>query len=382
MKTLFNFTLQTLKRIGLPTAAFLLLTSPLLTAAQSANHFFAEGDPAADSLHQRIQRRMADVSQRLDSLTDYLADLRPGDDGFVWLAPDFPSLPSIDFFDQPDMDELDRIDPGTYFPMMPPMPDFHFDFPPDFPSDWYEGDDNFNFFWKSPGEGGISICDDPRDSLNRKPGQKGRNFVVICQGDDTIMLGGNHGMVYSIADSNGYFTAKTYKLAGDSLFADTAGGYFYAYSDDAGQPGKQFNWHMDRKKGYFSEPKHVSRGYYLTNPGNARSAALTDLTPHDISNLKKSDLKPSRKVIPLGIDDLRINPLRDSHQLRLRFGVQGDSDLTVQLFDQDGAMFHDESLRKSNGSYDNRITLPDHASDELYIRISQGKQSLIKKIVW
>lgn len=385
MKTLFNFTQKILGRIGVPTAALLLIVSPVLISAQPVGHYFPDGDPAIDTIHQRMNRRMAEINQRFnslsDSLTDYLRDIDPGDDASVWLSPGFPPMPSFDFFDNPDMDGLDLSETDGYFPMIPPVPDFEFDFSPDVPGDWNEENDFFNFFRGSPDDRGFYMWFDHPDSLGWKPCQKGKSMVIVRRGNDSIVLDGNNGTVYSIADSNGVVMLKGYKLADDSLLSDSTGTYFFSYSDNDGEPRKQFRWNIDRKRGNFREPRATSRGYYMARPDAARSSTLADLNSRDIANLKNSDLKPARKTVPLGIDDLRVNLLRDSQQLRLRFDLQAEAPMNVQVFDRDGSIFHDETLRKSNGRYDNRITLPDEPSDEFYLRITSGKQSLIKKIV-
>ena len=380
MKMLFNLAQKFISRIGLAPALLLLAASPLLTSAQSQTYYFSGDDVLTDSLNQRMQRRMADVSLRMDSLSDYLADLHPGDDAFFWMTPDFPPMPDMDFFNPADFDFPEFPEPADCFRAMPPMPEFEFDFSPDFFGDETGADSLFHFFRQGPGDGGVWIYLDNRDSVGGTAGGNFKKVVILRQNNDTVVLEGDHNMVYTIADSNGVYSVKNYKLAGDTIITDPKGTYSYTYSDHSRKPGKNFNWSVGRKGGSYRVPRQFSGNYFVTPPAGGQSSNITDLTPREIENLKNTDLKPSRKAALLGINKLKADLIRDSRQLRLRFNLDGEGDLNVQLFDSDGTLFHDESLRKSSGRYDNRIALPDSHAEAYYVRITRGKQSLIKKI--
>jgi len=375
MKTFFNAISTTSLRAGL-WAVVLCLTAPLMLPAQNQGNVSpSDPNPMLDSLNRRLDRRMAEVQDRIKAMQDYIAQAQPGDEDFI-ATPDIPNMFDEDFFEDiqhrmPDMDDLrDQLD------NMPPLPDFDFNFDDQFLK---QGEWN-HFFQDEPGHNGMYIYIEQSDSADNKPGKKVKKFIILRGDKDTITFEGNHNLIYSITDDNGHFTIKSLGPDGDTLMADTTGSLYYAWRSD-GKPGKHFAWKNAGKNFAWSSPDDDSFKYnYQFKNRDFGSAPLSDLSADDISRLKRTELKPAKKVIPLGIDDLKVNIMRESNQLRLRFSAPGDGDLSVQLFDENGTLFHDEYLRKNNGRYDNRISLPDNEANTIFLRITRGKQSLVKKL--
>ncbi|HAQ65168.1 MAG TPA: hypothetical protein DCR43_04850 [Bacteroidales bacterium] len=375
MKTLFpKFTL--FSGIAACTVTIVFLTAPLILSAQHPNDMPSK-DAMKDSMYQRFQRRMSDIGQRMDSLTDYLADLQPGDEGFAFFAPDLSMISDGVFFEDlnehmPDFEEL-----SEQFQNMPAMPEF------DFQGDFYEGDGDApcqkQFFRGNPGHMGVWVYIEKPDSLAGKSCKKIRKVMVLRGGSDTVMLEGNEKMVYTIVDDNGQITVKSDGMGGDTILTDSTRQYHF-YGTRDGNPHQPFRYNVQRRAGRRGEAEPLMSDNFAFNSNDRGSARLSDLTADEISRLKRTDLKPGRKVVPMGVENLEASFLRRKQQLALRFDAPGEGALTIQLFDDQGSLIHDESLRKSNGRYDNRIALPERPSDELYLRISRGRQSIVKKL--
>lgn len=388
MKT-FSFVLFLLKH-GSLAAALLWISTPLMVSAQH-DEPMAVDQAMTDSLHHRMERRMAHMQERMQAMQEYL---QQSENDLRWIDPSeiAPNMQDEAWFDDfeeaiPDWNDLAQR-PPQFFP-----PD-GFDFENFEP---FGEPDNWNsFFLSPPGSGGHWISLEACDTIPGKDGKRFKTMVLRGKTNDTVVFEGDGSMVYSLADSNGYFVVRGDNLVGDTIdlrngkniyingvriYRDTAacdssGNFYWTWNNP--KPGRHAYHFFDRQR---KHPKSHSRGnYYWSYTDQNRGARLADLTTDEISHLKNTDLKPTRRTIPLGIDNLKVTPSPSGQQLRIEFSSPGNDNLTVQLFDTDGNLIHDEHLKRHSGDYDNRIKIPNLHDQSLFIRISRGKQSLMKRI--
>lgn len=109
--------------------------------------------------------------------------------------------------------------------------------------------------------------------------------------------------------------------------------------------------------------------------GNAR---LKDLNAEDIQQMRRTALKAGKKYQILGIEQLRVEKLKHG-LIALSFRLEDDNSVDIQLFDQSGELLHHEIIKKFSGEYYKEINLEN--TDMLYLKISQGGKSLIKKVL-
>ncbi len=356
--------------------AITLLATPLSLSAQHPGDLPDE-NAMNDSMQQRLQRKMAAIGLRMDSLSDYLANLHPGDEAFTFIAPDLSMIPDGEFFDDMKVRIADFDELSDQLENMPPMPEF------DFQGDFFDGKNHIlprmHFFRGNPGHKGVWVYIEKPDSLEGKSCKKIKKVMVLRGGNDTIMLEGDDKMVYTIVDDNGQISVESNWLDGDTIISDSTRKY-HVYGFASKKNNEPFRYNIRRRAGTREDERPFGRDRFVFDPGNSGSARLSDLTADEINRLRRTDLKPGKKVVPLGIDDLGANLLRRKQQLTLRFNAPGEGELQIQLFDDQGALIHDESLRKFNGRYDNRIALPESHNDILFLRITRGSQSLVKKL--
>lgn len=353
--------------------ATIFLMTPLDLSAQHPNNKTMQ-HALNDSMQQRLQKRMAEVGLRIDSLTDYLVNLHPGDEAFSFIAPDFSMIADEAFFD--DLRENLTDIEG----MSEQLADKHeFDFSGNFFKGKKGAPGRMHFFRGTPDDKGVWVYIDKQDSLADKPSRRVRKVMVFHKGKDTVIYEGNGKMVYTMFDDNGQITVKSNGVDCDTIYADSISQY-HVYGITSENENEPFRYNIRRRAGTRGEERPFDRDHFAFNPGNSGAARLSDLTADEINRLRQTDLKPGKKVVPLGIDNLEANLLRRKQQLTLRFNAPGEGELQIQLFDDQGALMHDESLRKFNGRYDNRIALPESHNDILFLRISRGSQSLVKKL--
>ena len=105
---------------------------------------------------------------------------------------------------------------------------------------------------------------------------------------------------------------------------------------------------------------------------------ISDLSDVDIRRLKGSGLNTRKAYEPLGIERLKVTP-EGKGKLRLKFIAPEGKELEVKIYDEDGESFYHEVLKQFGGLYDKVIqTGPVR---KMYLKISQGKKAMIKKIV-
>lgn len=109
--------------------------------------------------------------------------------------------------------------------------------------------------------------------------------------------------------------------------------------------------------------------------GNAR---IKDLNAEDIQQMKGTSLKAAKKYQLLGVEQLRVERL-DPGLIALSFRLEDSNNVDIQLFDESGELLHHEIIKKFSGEYYKEINL--EPSNKLYLKISQGGKSLIKKIL-
>ncbi len=135
-------------------------------------------------------------------------------------------------------------------------------------------------------------------------------------------------------------------------------------------PRNHFMWKGDRN------PQPQVYNYYRPGIGSS----IADLSKEEIERLRKSDLKPAKSFSPLGLEELKARFSHFGDKLSLSFEYPYGEKLTVKLFDDNGKQFYHEEIVQSTGGYDRKIQLPEELGDQLYLRISSGKQSIIKRI--
>ena len=135
-------------------------------------------------------------------------------------------------------------------------------------------------------------------------------------------------------------------------------------------PRNHFMWKGD------GSPQPQVHNYY--RPGTGSS--ISDLSKEEIDRLKKSDLKPAKSFSPMGLEELKARFSHFGDKLSLSFEYPYGEKLTVKLFDDNGKQFYHEEIVQSTGGYDRKIQLPEELGDKLYLRVSSGKQSIIKRI--
>lgn len=373
-------------------AMLLGLAAPVLLSAQQPVDPPMVDHPMMDSLHHRMERRMAEMQNRLDAIQEYLSQT---DHELLWASPpDFPDFP----FDQEgradsenEIPEMKDAEDFPFYGLPPHGPGFQFFEEFEDPEEWDR------FLRQNLGNLDKWISIEELDTVAGTNGKRVTTIVLRGRTNDTVVFEGDGSLGYSFADSNGHFVVRGHNLVGDTIFlrngksiningisiygdtaiSDTTGNFVWTW--DNRRPGRHSYRYFDRQKKHY--PSGDSRrGYAWSYPDQSQSARLSDLTPDDISRLKNTDLNPTRRIIPLGIDDLKVTPFRSTRQLRVEFSSPGNDNLTVQLFDTDGNLIHDEHLNRHSGEYDNRIKIADLAGQSLYIRISRGKQSLMKRI--
>lgn len=103
-----------------------------------------------------------------------------------------------------------------------------------------------------------------------------------------------------------------------------------------------------------------------------------DLNQDDLNRLAKSDLAPAAAAEPLGISEIRVRPA-GKDALHLTFPARDLTNFDVSLFDDKGALLFQESIKKNSGDYARRIETGN--KPPFFLKITQGKKTLIKKII-
>ncbi|MEW6135732.1 MAG: hypothetical protein AB1583_08505 [Bacteroidota bacterium] len=105
---------------------------------------------------------------------------------------------------------------------------------------------------------------------------------------------------------------------------------------------------------------------------------VVDLSKDDLAGLAKSALAPSTPYEPLGIPEIKVRPLRKG-ALNLAFPAANLSSFDVSLYDEKGDLIFQESIKKNMGDYARQIQID--RKPPFFIKINQGKKTLIKKII-
>lgn len=110
-------------------------------------------------------------------------------------------------------------------------------------------------------------------------------------------------------------------------------------------------------------------------PGPLRAI---DIPAEDIARLSKTALSPASSAEPLGIAEINVRPVGKG-TIQLRFPARSLTSFEVSLFDENGTLLYQESIKKNSGDYDKRIEVEN--KPPFFLKISQGKKTLIKKII-
>jgi len=105
---------------------------------------------------------------------------------------------------------------------------------------------------------------------------------------------------------------------------------------------------------------------------------VVDLSKDDLAGLAKSALAPATPYEPLGIPEIKVRPLRKG-ALNLAFPAANLSSFDVSLYDEKGDLIFQESIKKNMGDYARQIQVD--RKPPFFIKINQGKKTLIKKII-
>lgn len=135
-------------------------------------------------------------------------------------------------------------------------------------------------------------------------------------------------------------------------------------------PRNNFMWRGDRN------PHARIHNYY--RPGSG--ATISDLTNEELTRLKKSELKPTKSYSPLGLERLEARFNHFGDKLSISFDYPFGEKLTVKLFNENGKQFYHEEILQSTGGYERKIQLPEDMGEMVYLRITSGKQSIVKRI--
>lgn len=235
-----------------------------------------------------------------------------------------------------EMRNLYRMAPGTWhngaeaWDDFDPMPQF----PRDFPGKFFKPD----FQWK------------------RDPAL----FDTLIENNDTlkriIILGGSKGD--TIVRKSVKVTRRGIGREGDTVIVERE----VVRDRGFGKPGR--------------EVKYRSGARPLPDrPGPLRAI---DIPAEDITRLSKTALSPASSAEPLGIPEINVRPFGKG-VIQLRFPARNLNSFEVSLFDENGTLLYQESIKKNSGDYDKRIEV--ESKPPFFLKISQGKKILIKKII-
>ncbi|MBK9284078.1 MAG: T9SS type A sorting domain-containing protein [Sphingobacteriaceae bacterium] len=91
-----------------------------------------------------------------------------------------------------------------------------------------------------------------------------------------------------------------------------------------------------------------------------------------ITQLKDSQLE---------VDQLSFYPNPNNGKFQLKFNLKSKGDLNVQVVDTQGKEMYKETLKQFTGDYNKTIDLGNDAKGVYFIKVQQGKQAQLKKIV-
>ena len=103
-----------------------------------------------------------------------------------------------------------------------------------------------------------------------------------------------------------------------------------------------------------------------------------DLSQEDLNRLAQSALAPAAAAEPLGVSEIRVRPA-GKDALHLAFPARDLNSFDVSLYDDKGALLFQESIKKNSGDYTRRIETG--IKPPFFLKITQGKKTLIKKII-
>ncbi|MGC8864180.1 MAG: hypothetical protein ACP5O2_00510 [Bacteroidales bacterium] len=105
---------------------------------------------------------------------------------------------------------------------------------------------------------------------------------------------------------------------------------------------------------------------------------VIDLPAEDITRLSKTALAPASSTEPLGIAEIKARPAGKG-TIHLHFPARNLSSFEVSLFDENGILLYQESVKKNSGDYDKRLEV--ESMPPFFLKINQGKKAIIKKII-
>lgn len=124
---------------------------------------------------------------------------------------------------------------------------------------------------------------------------------------------------------------------------------------------------------HFSRPERYWKTFRIPGPLKA-----VDLSQEDLNKLAKSALAPYAPADPLGIPEVKIRPFSGG-VIQIAFPARNLSSFDISIFDENGELIFQESIKKNAGDYARRIEID--RKPPFYLKINQGKKSLIKKII-
>ena len=195
----------------------------------------------------------------------------------------------------------------------------------------------------------------------------GENETIIINGEgDTIIMNGNK-MVIMDGMGKGFpgmdMENMDVRVLRDSINDSLQ--VTIRMSDEPGMP--------EMPDLRFENPEEIHRMYFAG--GEFRVA---DLNTEDIDYLKRSDLKSGKKYKLLGVDAMQVERT-GPEGIALEFRLPEGSEVEVMLFDASGENIYHEVLKKFSGDYYKEIETG--MVDILYLKISQGGKTLMKKIL-
>jgi hypothetical protein len=217
-----------------------------------------------------------------------------------------------------------------------------------------EGPENFFYY-----EGDV----DDADKMDRDVViVKGKGDTIVLKGKKRILVGGEPFEFENFENSNMDFDLQIDSI-GDSVQVRV-------------QVPKALK--APRVKVIGKQLKAPFGNNYFAANAFAGNARIKDLNAEDIQQMKGTALKATKKYQLLGVEQLRVESLEPG-LIALSFHLEDANNIEIQLFDQSGELLHHEIIKKFSGEYYKEISL--EPSDRLYLKISQGGKSLIKKVL-
>lgn len=108
---------------------------------------------------------------------------------------------------------------------------------------------------------------------------------------------------------------------------------------------------------------------------------LVDIKDADEKELKRLGQSGSQKEQKLNLADMKFYPNPNTGKFNLSFSLPEKGDTEVTVLSTEGKVVYKESLPAFSGNYDQEIDISKQAKGIYFVKVEQGKNSQVKKIV-